>query len=83
MVIFGPVSFYKEQDIKIIEGPITLSKNSIFSETSKKYTRKELEKLSFAELREIGRKFRVKGRSKEGLIEDILAAQEGRKEPEI
>jgi len=51
--------------------------------TEKKYTREELEKMSFAELRELGRKLRVRGRSKEGLINDILAIQEGRKEPEI
>lgn len=49
----------------------------------KKYTREQLEAMSFSELREIGRKLRVRGRSKPGLIDDIVAIQEGRKEPEI
>lgn len=85
LVIYGPTSFYKNRDVKIIEGPIILNRDSKFTgrATVKKYSREELEKMSFSELRELGRKLGVRGRSKEGLINDILAIQEGKKEPEI
>lgn len=39
------------------------------------YSKKELDNLDFEELREIGYKLNVKGRSKTGLIKDILEAQ--------
>ena len=47
------------------------------------YTRKALEKMDYNKLKEIGYKLRVRGRSKKGLIEDILAVQAGKKKPEF
>ena len=47
------------------------------------YTKEMLEKMDYNKLREIGYKFRVRGRSKKGLIADILAVQAGKKKPEF
>lgn len=44
-------------------------------DSEKKYTKEELEKLEFNELREIGKELGVKDRSKKGLIKEILEAQ--------
>mgnify|MGYP005672885945 CR=1 FL=1 len=52
----------------------------IKTEKKAKYTREELEKMSFMELKEIGRKFGTTDRSKERLIEEILALQEKKEE---
>lgn len=43
--------------------------------TPKKYTKEVLDGMSFSKLRKIGDKFGVKGRSKFGLIKDILKVQ--------
>ena len=84
LIIYGPTSFYENKDVKILEGPVILSSGyKLSKDAKKKYSRSELERMSFAELRELGRKLRVRGRSREGLINDILAIQEGKKEPEI
>jgi len=47
------------------------------------YTKEYLEGLEFSEIREIGYKVGAKGRSKKGLIKDILDIQTGKKEKEI
>ena len=44
-------------------------------EAKTKYTEAELEKKSFAELRDIGYKFGTKGRSSKELIKEILELQ--------
>jgi len=49
----------------------------------KVWTKKELEGHTFDELREIGYTVGARGRSKKGLIKDILDIQSGSKEPEI
>jgi len=99
LVVIGPTSFYREEDTKVIEGPIELDMKSVLSDkqtgSDKKpnstgkstnikpeYTFDDLNKLSFTELKKLGQKFRVRGRSREGLIRDILDVQAGKKEPE-
>lgn len=47
------------------------------------YTEEELEKKDFSEIKEIGYKYKVKGRSKKGLIRDILGRIAGTKEAEL
>ena len=49
-------------------------------EKKRKYTREELEKMSFMELKEIGRRFGTTDRSKERLIKEILSLQEKEEE---
>lgn len=49
---------------KVVEAP-----------NEEKLGRVALKKLSFSELRDLGEKLGVKGRSKEGLIDDIMNAQ--------
>ena len=44
-------------------------------ESGEKYTKKELEKLEFKELKVIGRTFNTTDRSKKGLIKEILELQ--------
>jgi len=87
LTVIGPVSFYNKQGTKVIKGPIEIDKDFTIedgqtSRTKHKYTYDELAALSFPELKEIGKKFRVRGRSKEGLIQDILDVQAGKKKPE-
>lgn len=45
-------------------------------ETAHKFTKKELQEKDFIELKEIAKEFGETGRSKSGLIKDILRAQE-------
>lgn len=52
-------------------------------ESKPKYTQEELEKKDFAELKKLGYKFKVKGRSKGGLIKDILGRIKGTKKAEL
>ena len=88
LTIVGPVSFYGKKGTRVLQGPLELDKNFSMDDRPAKqkktgYTREELDKMSFSELKKIGMKLRVKGRSREGLIKDILDIQAGKKKPEF
>lgn len=88
LTVVGPVSFYEKKGTRVLQGPIELDKNFSMNDkpaksTKRKYTYDELAKMNFSELKKIGMKLRVTGRSKEGLIKDILDVQAGKKKPEF
>ena len=58
-------------------------KTKVITDEKHIYTKNELFKLDFDDLREIGYKVGAKGRSKKGLIQDIIDIQSGKKKPEI
>ena len=61
----------------------TIEVESKAEEKELKYSKEDLEELTFSELKTIGNKMHVTGRSKSGIIEDILGIQNGTKEPEL
>ena len=70
-----------------VEVPET-PKKVVTTKKEETYTKKELEDMaggmSFGRFRSFAkRKFRVTGRSIEGLIQDILGIQSGKKKPEV
>lgn len=52
-------------------------------EDKKRWIKEELQEKDFEELRDIGYEMGVRGRSKKGIIKDILDVQSGKKKPEI
>lgn len=65
------------------EGSLPKSSKKEIVKEDDGYSREELEAMTFSEVRDVGYDLGVKGRSKSGLIDDILAVQSGEKEPEI
>lgn len=60
----------------IIVKPVDFGEKTVTKDKGKNiYTKKELEKMEFNDLRKIGDELKVKGRSLRGLIKDILGAQ--------